>query len=281
MCGIFAAVSKGGHVQLDEELKANLSRRGPDHWGSALSSSSGAYQLSFFSSVLALRGGHVTAQPLVDAGTGSILCWNGEAWKIAGSRISGNDGEAVLSLLSAATMIAAPEDSRRGILDTLRSVQGPFAFVFFDKRHEIVYFARDCLGRRSLLFSIDEMGESIQFSSLAPPSSSHWHEVEADGIYSMRLGDLSDTLARGDVALGSDRIERVSWSVLDSHNAEVGFHLLRSCFSTYLLGVSACVYEFVVAHGMPFATCRLTICVSSGRAPEDFARASSHEHPRP
>lgn len=35
-------------------------------------------QLIFVSSVLALRGDHVAAQPLVDERTGNILCWNGQ-----------------------------------------------------------------------------------------------------------------------------------------------------------------------------------------------------------
>lgn len=34
--------------------------------------------LTFVSSVLALRGNHVAVQPLVDEGTGNILCWNGQ-----------------------------------------------------------------------------------------------------------------------------------------------------------------------------------------------------------
>lgn len=34
--------------------------------------------LSFTSSVLALRGDHVAAQPLVDEGSGNVLCWNGQ-----------------------------------------------------------------------------------------------------------------------------------------------------------------------------------------------------------
>jgi asparagine synthetase B (glutamine-hydrolysing) len=194
MCGIHASVSTTGFKAPTDGLKQLLCNRGPDHLGEAkaqIRADDGAQlYVSCTSTVLALRGGEVAAQPFDDSASGCILCWNGEAWMIDYDydAVVGNDGKFVFELLlNAATSNLSQSDSNNAILRILRSISGPFAFVFLDKIHGCLYFGRDCLGRRSLLVSEGVDLSSMEFSSCADPLISNWKEVEADGIYQLWL----------------------------------------------------------------------------------------------
>lgn len=184
MCGIHAAISRTALDRIDANLEECLRNRGPDHLGTInvqVDRNGSPLQVALTATVLALRGDHVAAQPLVDDGSGSVLCWNGEAWKIRGHPVQGNDGEAVLALLS----VASKHGSAEAILDVLRAIEGPFAFIYLDKPSGTLYYGRDRLGRRSLLLHRSE--GTVQLSSIAPAASAGWVEVEADGCYSMSL----------------------------------------------------------------------------------------------
>lgn len=183
MCGIYAVVSLSPVPASATDLQHRLRNRGPDHQGTAHAQLQGLF-LSFTATVLSLRGDHVTAQPLVDQTSGSVLCWNGEAWKIRGLPVAGNDGEAVMSMLTEARHHGSAHDH---FLDVLREVQGPFAFIYFDKPANRLYYGRDRLGRRSLLF---KAGEQFAISSIADAPTEGWAEVEADGCYSLHLDSI-------------------------------------------------------------------------------------------
>ncbi|KAH0438213.1 asparagine synthase related protein [Colletotrichum camelliae] len=183
MCGVHVVVSRDDSLPLPTETRTCLCNRGPDHLGEvrsqAVPSGTDAHplHLTFTSTVLSLRGDHVTKQPFRDASSGSVLCWNGEAWKIGGKPVQGNDGEAVFALLIAASSRAAGEDA---VLDALRTVEGPFAFVYYDASSSRLFFSRDRLGRRSLLLN---RKDGLRLSSIAESTSPEWSEVEANGIY--------------------------------------------------------------------------------------------------
>ncbi|OAA71615.1 asparagine synthetase domain containing protein 1 [Cordyceps fumosorosea ARSEF 2679] len=190
MCGIHAAISRNATVQISDTLESRLRSRGPDHLGSqTVHFPDARLCVALTSTVLALRGDHTTAQPLVNQGTGSALCWNGEAWRIHGEPVTGNDGETVLSKLAAASV-----GGEAAILDTLRAIEGPFAFAFVDKPNRTLYYGRDRLGRRSLLVN---PGSPFQLSSVSDTSTTGWLEVEADGCYSISLTTDSLTSAVG------------------------------------------------------------------------------------
>jgi asparagine synthetase B (glutamine-hydrolysing) len=192
MCGIHVAIRRNaGTSALPTFLHHCLCNRGPDHFGQVTtgleppnSENDGAF-ITFTSTVLSLRGDHVTKQPFQDPQTGSVLCWNGEAWKIDGRTVQGNDGEAVFALLSDAS--GSGTGSGDAIFEALRSIEGPFAFVYFDAPLKTLYFGRDRLGRRSLLICHDDTEGSLVISSVAETCEDKWKEVEADGVYSMAL----------------------------------------------------------------------------------------------
>ena len=189
MCGIHASISAKGFLTPSHGLKQLLCNRGPDYVGEAgaeIHEHGAPYYLSFTSTVLSLRGGDVTPQPFVDTKSGSILCWNGEAWKIGSESITGNDGQVVFdTLLEAIATNDVASESAIAILNVLNSISGPFAFVFLERTHEHIFFGRDRLGRRSLLYSANS--NAVEFSSTADPLRGIWKEVEADGIYVLSL----------------------------------------------------------------------------------------------
>ncbi|ERS95220.1 uncharacterized protein SPSK_10695 [Sporothrix schenckii 1099-18] len=183
---------------LPEVLRDRLARRGPDHLGQVSSSFTGRkdrkpVSLQFTSTVLALRGDGLTKQPLVDtaADTGRVLCWNGEVWKwkVSGEHgrtqveVDGNDGQHLFERLAACSDTDA-------VLAVLRAIEGPFAFVYYDRPAGRLFYGRDRLGRRSLLER--RTGRSLTLSSVSDMSFSSateapWVEVEADGIYVVDL----------------------------------------------------------------------------------------------
>lgn len=203
------SASSPGDIQSD--LKRCLCNRGPDHISTHAvhlgenDNKASSTHLAFTSTVLALRGDHLAHQPFVDTHSGSVFCWNGEAWRIRHGNVSGNDGEAIAGLLNEAVQYSTAE--REGaIMRVLRSIDGPFAFVFFDKPSRHVYFGRDRLGRRSLLYRLD--GEHLILSSIAESINPEWKEVEADGIYKLDL----NIHRNGDESIAmSPAITRLEW----------------------------------------------------------------------
>jgi hypothetical protein len=189
MCGIFFSLSRAGHVTPDTNTRWLLQNRGPDSTGqhetiieSSTQGSSTRLHATFLSTVLALRGNDVVEQPLRDNATGSLLCWNGEAWSIAGHAIDGNDSQLIFTkLLNACT--GTSEASMKSVIELLSVVRGPYALVFYDASNKRIYYGRDCLGRRSLLQKSTPDGTLVLSSVCDNASGDFWTEVEADGIY--------------------------------------------------------------------------------------------------
>ncbi|KAI0165633.1 asparagine synthase-domain-containing protein [Xylariaceae sp. FL1272] len=206
MCGIHAIVSRPVPARPSPELEQSLVNRGPDHLGQIQRNVPGTdpdqhIHLCLTSTVLALRGNHITKQPLEEtSGSGSVLCWNGEAWKISGQALSGNDGEAILSLLQPPPSCSA-QARQAHIINVIRSIGGPFAFVYFDPPTNRLYFGRDRLGRRSLLVKYSPETCSFALSSIADTSTAGWEEVNASGFHAVDLSTY-------------DNVPEVAWQSL-------------------------------------------------------------------
>ncbi|KAJ6004497.1 hypothetical protein N7522_006142 [Penicillium canescens] len=196
MCGIFFSLSSSNMIPPTQETCNLLKQRGPDSCkthafqkdikGQDGSTSRLSYYLTFTSTVLSLRGDHVYTQPLVDPATQSVLCWNGEAWKIGGERVQGNDTEDVFNLFLQAVQFESKDATER-LVKAIGSLSGPFAFVFYDAVHSRVFYSRDCLGRRSLLEGFDENG-NLKICSICDSSSiSCFREVGTEGVYTIDL----------------------------------------------------------------------------------------------
>ena len=191
MCGIYFSLSRSRAQLPENETISTLKSRGPDAFRTlrihvACPDRSGNnYESTFCSSVLALRGNHVEEQPLVDGESGSILCWNGEAWKKDGQEVTGNDSAAVFSALLRAT---ASNSSPSRVAEVLTSITGPFAFVFYDASSSTLYYGRDRLGRRSLILQ-QEIPNQLVLCSVSTPSLAKPREVSSDQIHYLSLRD--------------------------------------------------------------------------------------------
>jgi asparagine synthetase B (glutamine-hydrolysing) len=220
MCGIFFSLSGSNAVLPTKETLAALESRGPDctqihhvhlqpepsatltnenrrltGWTSA--------HLTFVSTVLALRGNCIQAQPLVDVDSKSVLCWNGEAWKINGQRLKGNDTQIIFKefLKACQPSSASPgslddddkDQSLRRLCRLISSISGPFSFIFYDANHARIFFSRDCLGRRSLLQAFDSNGDYYALCSISngfPLTTSSFEEVEITGLHMIDLASI-------------------------------------------------------------------------------------------
>jgi asparagine synthetase B (glutamine-hydrolysing) len=221
MCGIYASISGQGFRVPKDGLKKLLCNRGPDCNDEeqievgGCNNSEPCY-VSLMSTVLAMREDlEAAAQPFVDSASGCSLCWNGEAWKIGPSAVAGNDGRLIFEklLLASQSPIQCVENP---VLQVLRSISGPFAFVYLDKVQNTMYFGRDRLGRRSMLFKFDAEVALLELSSVADSTCDRWQEVEADGIYQLDLNEpsflenpLKERLSLHDIFVGS--IYNHSW----------------------------------------------------------------------
>ncbi|KAJ5544928.1 hypothetical protein N7535_006686 [Penicillium sp. DV-2018c] len=202
MCGIFFSLSTSKPTPSTQETCDLLQKRGPDSYKTHtlqkdINADDGvspplSYYLTFTSTVLALRGDHVYTQPLVDPATQSVLCWNGEAWKIAGERVQGNDTERVFDLFLQA-VDSNPTNSAAKMAEAIAEISGPFAFVFYDAVNSMLYYSRDCLGRRSLLQGFDEDGNLKICSICDSASTDCFKEVDTEGVCRIDLGRYQDS----------------------------------------------------------------------------------------
>ena len=198
MCGIYFSYGHASILEPSAEMVEHLCRRGPDHKNCVhVKHSSGS--LNFIASVLSLRGEVLTQQPLHDSTSGSILCWNGEAWRFRDAAVSGNDADAVFkillkSLASNNVSLAFPDKGEidRAVLQDLDRISGPYAFIFYHAISGQVFYGRDPLGRRSLVRSKGIDGTTIISSISSGSSTADWAEIETDGIYVLHLPGVSD-----------------------------------------------------------------------------------------
>ncbi|KAF4623755.1 hypothetical protein D9613_001987 [Agrocybe pediades] len=156
MCGIFVSAlhsDANDSVQkvfnnLSEALRRVNCHRGPDAQSSRLLSFPNAQttlNVDFYSSELRLRGDEPVVQP--HFADDNILCWNGEIFEgleVIVISPHENDGSKLFSALCAA-------ETSNGVRDIFSTIEGPYAFVFYHARTQLLYYARDPLGRRSLL----------------------------------------------------------------------------------------------------------------------------------
>ncbi|KAF9565648.1 hypothetical protein EC968_004044 [Mortierella alpina] len=153
--------------------------------------------LTFYGAVLHLRGDFVTHQPHISK-AGNVLLWNGEIFDGIFVDYHQNDGQVLMDQLDG---IADQTDHCTAFLSIMEQIEGPYAFVYYHALSKMLYFGRDCLGRRSLLwhrgaqsdnrvdfpFILTSVGYSSFRDDLLP-----LEEVPADGIYRLSLGSVNN-----------------------------------------------------------------------------------------
>ncbi|KAK3113521.1 hypothetical protein LTR53_009127, partial [Teratosphaeriaceae sp. CCFEE 6253] len=231
MCGIWCALSTRQPVWPSPETLRLLERRGPDSssgCAAAIDWQTDTLQVAFHATVLSLRGQSTVEQPYRSGALGSILCWNGEAWKIAGQPpILDNDTAAVSQLLDGVELSPNEQVCRSEAVagyaakmaKTLSQIAGPYALVYYDPANRILFFGRDFLGRRSLLTRVTADGE-LQISSVAAAEDTGraivWSEVEADGLHYVDLMSYETGFGPDDAIKSRVMTQKVPYHFMDA-----------------------------------------------------------------
>ncbi|XP_068427879.1 asparagine synthetase domain-containing protein 1 [Clinocottus analis] len=189
MCGIFCLLSLSpARCVWDEAVHERLKRRGPDlSRDVTVGGTSACYQCLFSAHVLHMRG-LLTPQPVLD-NTGNVLVWNGEIFGGLPVTPEENDTAVVSQRLSSCN---GPSE----ILSVLSTIRGPWGFVYYQKAGDYLWFGRDFLGRRSLLWTFDSEVNALTLTSVAArrsgPAQSAWQEVPAVGVYRIDLKAVAE-----------------------------------------------------------------------------------------
>jgi len=145
MCGIASFLASA--LGLCDEL---IKHRGRDGF-TRVECASAPWTL--VSSVLHIQGAEVASQPARDS-EGNLLLWNGEVFGGMEIRADASDTTCVMEKI--AQVVAEQEDQDvsgvgAALVRVLSAIQGPFALIYFHTVSGTLFFARDAIGRRSLL----------------------------------------------------------------------------------------------------------------------------------
>ncbi|KAL1514099.1 hypothetical protein ABEB36_003417 [Hypothenemus hampei] len=183
MCGIFCVVNSAGNNcdNLINQLKfeTNIKRRGPDSFNFQVVPLENV-SLGFAASVLWLQGSTISQQPIEDEH--SVFCYNGDIFSGFDENLQKEHGDTNLFHSFVKNQI------NHNSLDNLCQVQGPYAFIIFNKCDKKVYFGRDIFGRRSLLMGKNEENDTFIISSVAKRNAEFkFIELPSIGIFSLNL----------------------------------------------------------------------------------------------
>ncbi|KAL1921982.1 uncharacterized protein VTP21DRAFT_10624 [Calcarisporiella thermophila] len=191
MCGILLALHDAHSIPDWDTLKLANTKRGPDFQKSHEVQLIGTRQscLSFFGCVLHLRGRDLKPQPIVGE-NGDVFCWNGEVFDGINVAQEENDTEVVYNLLQK----NKGDNKEEGVLQTISKIEGPFSFVYWQNTEGKLWFSRDILGRRSMLWHRPVEDELFVLSSVGVSSSKlNFEEVPASGVYCLDIKTLMNS----------------------------------------------------------------------------------------
>jgi asparagine synthetase B (glutamine-hydrolysing) len=152
--------------RLIDLFRDGILNRGPDGFSTASISNTdladcvhgGIQSCVFGASVLHIQGTHITRQPYIDVDE-NILCWNGEVFGGIVRDTNVSDTVLVAALLrhSINNITLQPsslESIGNAIVSALSIICGPYAFVYYHKKTQSLFYGRDPFGRRSLCVCI-------------------------------------------------------------------------------------------------------------------------------
>lgn len=183
MCGIFLQIAPASEsiTSIDQHQKELIYNRGPDGMNEFVYNTENL-NLTGLSSVLHLRGDSITLQPLESSRF--ILQWNGEIFDYEDDTVNNllemNDTQFLFDKLH-----------KSSVKDSLSAVKGPWACTIIDKEEQVVYFARDYFGRRSLLYR--GMDDRFVVTSVAANTviEAKWIEATSGILYKLDLTNMN------------------------------------------------------------------------------------------
>jgi asparagine synthetase B (glutamine-hydrolysing) len=141
--------------EMFRRLMYKIAARGPDYVSITQVACSGVH-FDLFSSVLSLRQ-PFTKQPINN--NELLLQFNGELYN--SETLDSNDTSYIFGLLQNNLM---SYDRNLAIFRTINELRGEFSFALHDLREGKVYFGRDAIGKRSLVYKKDD--ETVLISSV-------------------------------------------------------------------------------------------------------------------
>jgi len=204
MCGIwfFASLLDSPEAPRCTAI-TRIKRRGPDgvvekHWVLQIGPHLWLH-MRLVSSVLHMQGDKMSSQPVALHATAepsseptAYLSWNGELYDIASTSGGVSDTAYVASCVSRALASPCPASA---LGSAMGQWQGPWSALIVDMAARRIWFARDCVGRRSLLLSRGQ--GSLCLSSVADqadtpsPARSDAAEVDPGVLFSIELASLT------------------------------------------------------------------------------------------
>ncbi|KAK6465593.1 glucosamine 6-phosphate synthetase [Scheffersomyces coipomensis] len=168
-----------------ESLIYKVSNRGPDYLNYTQFQQHANDLISFqlFSSILSLRQ-PFTTQPIITSNHQFILQFNGELYN--DECLLENDTQFIMDKLS-----QSPGSRRENIFNILNELKGEFAFILYDLLHSVVYFGRDKIGKRSLVYlwkKTDQDDQQLLISSIPEVNHHEGQFIECENkIYEFDL----------------------------------------------------------------------------------------------
>jgi asparagine synthase (glutamine-hydrolysing) len=179
MCGIVGYLNADGRAvdaALLEKMNTAIAHRGPDDDGFYISENVGLAMRRL--SIIDVSGGK---QPIHNADKTAWIVFNGEIYNYQELRQKLDDEGAELYTKSDTEVVLQLYD-RYGA-DCLQYLRGMFAFAIWDERDKSLFLARDRVGKKPLLYSLQPNGDLIfgsEFQALLKhPSISREIDFEA------------------------------------------------------------------------------------------------------
>jgi asparagine synthetase B (glutamine-hydrolysing) len=200
MCGILILLQSINSPKIDlTELINSNQKRGPDTYGSQ-SIKLSYHELEMHATTLNLRD-TPAPQPIIDS-TLNILTFNGEIY-------DGIDVPAHENDTSSLSEILQTKITEHDILETLSKIEGEWALCYYQKYLNCVYFGRDFLGKRSLIYHLPEndndaliitsvttkqfvkaslpLIDESTIDSVESKNDMYWKEVPTSGLFKINL----------------------------------------------------------------------------------------------
>ncbi|CAG8539269.1 9713_t:CDS:10 [Diversispora eburnea] len=241
MCGILFSLERRSdtkitlsdnnyfHDELWNRLIIQNKNRGPDSqelfplsFKSSIFPNNGIF-MEFYGAVLHLRGERVIKQPFISDDQ-DILLLNGEIFDGLNVPTGENDTiQLIKALKENEKQDCVTDKDDYCVLSILQKIEGPYSIVYWQNSKRKLWFGRDCLGRRSLLWNIPFADENFLLTSVGCKipneflntitTESYLQEVPADGIYCLNVGEM---LSSNDMS--GEELFRVGKESLSSKN---------------------------------------------------------------
>ena len=182
MCGFYFILRNGqcccDLTYLTDRLKEALYHRGPDAQD-IYEVNAGNFRLSFYATLLWLRGSEPFQQPAKKNGT--VLLWNGDIYDVSLPE-NMSDTEYILNNLEHSSQ-------SHDVIEFMKCLKGPGSWVFFHPSLNSIWFGRDVFGRHSLL---QEKTPCHLILSSVGIQGSNLIEVPANGIFQIELNESEE-----------------------------------------------------------------------------------------